>query len=248
MSLLAAELLKLRTTRVTWVLLGFAVLFSGAWAAGLVAADALDEDPALGLAQGASFATVLVMLLGILLVTNEYRHGTITTTFLVEPRRVNVLAAKLVAALAGALVFAVVSIATTAVIALPWLAARDEALALDGQALEGVGRLLLAFALNALLGAAIGAIVQNQVGAIVGVLVWFLIVESLVSVLSSVIFSEVGERDPITPYLPGSALNGIVGGEGSELMLRGGWAALLAVGYVAAAVVLAVLAITRRDP
>jgi hypothetical protein len=248
MSLLSSELLKLRTTRVTWVLLGFAVLFSGIWAAGLVGSGSLEQDRALGLAQGASFATILAMLLGILLVTNEYRHGTVMTTFLVEPRRVHVLGAKLAASVVGALVFAAVSIATTAAVGLPWLAARDEALALDGQLGEAVGRLLLAFVLNALLGAAIGAIVQNQVGAIVGVFVWFLVVESLVSVLSGLIFSEVGERDPVTPYLPGSALNGIVGGEGSELLLRGGWAAVLALGYVAAASVVGAVAIARRDP
>jgi hypothetical protein len=118
-------------------------------------------------------------------VTNEYRHGTITTTFLIKSRRVRVLAAKLASAAICGVVFALVAVATAAAVALPWLAARDEPLALDGQPLETVGRVVLASVFSALLAAAIGGIAQNQVGAIVGVFVWFLVVESLVAVLST---------------------------------------------------------------
>ena len=248
MNLFAAELLKLRTTRVTWVLLLLTALLSGITAATLVGSGSLDEDRALALAQGASFASMLAMVLGILLVTNEYRHGTITTTFLVEPRRVRVLAAKLAAALVGGIGFAVVAVVVSAAVALPWLAARGESLMLDGQALEAVGRLVLALALYAALGAAVGAIIQSQVGAIVTVFVWFLIVESLVGVLSALLLTELGEPDPVTPYLPGSALGGIVGGQGSEFMLDGPQATLLALAYLTGLSALGALAITRRDP
>ena len=140
--------------------------------------------------------------------TNEYRHGTIMTTFLAEPRRVRVLAAKLAAALIGGVVTGAASLAATAAVAIPWASARGDDLPIDGQALEAPGRLLLAFALSA----------------------------------------DVGDPDPITPYLPGSALNGIVGGEGNEFMLRGGWAALLALAYVAGLSLLGALSMTRRDP
>jgi ABC-2 type transport system permease protein len=250
-NLLASELLKVRTTRVPYVLLALTVLASGLVTAALVGAgeaDAGKDDRALARAQGAGFWSTLATVLGILIVTNEYRHGTIMTTFLAEPRRVRVLAAKLATALIGGAVLAVGAVVATAAVALPWLAITDQSLPLDGQAVEAAGRLLLAFALSAALGAAVGAIIQNQVGTIITVFVWFLIVESIIGVVSALLFGDLGEPDPVSPYLPGSALGGIVGGQGAEFMLDGGWAALLAAGYVAALSVLGGVSMVRRDP
>ena len=246
--LLRAEILKLRTTRTPYVLLLVGVLLAGVTTSALVGSGAVEQDRALALAQGSSFASFLVLVLGALLVTNEYRHGTITTTFLGEPRRVHVLVAKLLVAAAAGVLFALVTLATTAAIALPWLAARDEALPLDGQALEACGRLVLAFALYAVLGAAVGAVIQGQVGTIVAIFVWFLVVESLVGLVSQLVFGDFGEPDPLTPYLPGNALGGIVGGQGAEFMLRAGPAILLSLAYVGGLALLGALSMTRRDP
>jgi ABC-2 type transport system permease protein len=250
-NLLSAELVKLRTIRTSYVLLIFTALIGGGVAAALVGSGSVDrgdEDPALSLGQGASFATLLVAVIGILIVTNEYRHGTIMTTFLAEPRRVRVLSAKLAASAIAGLVFAVTALVAVAVVAVPWLAARGESLELNGQALEAVGRVVLAFVLTSVIGTAVGTIVQSQVGALVGYFVWIFVVESIVTVLSGLLLTEVGEPDPVSKFLPGSSLGGIVGGEGSEFVLDGGWAALLALGYAAALSVVAALAIARRDP
>jgi len=248
--LLSAEVLKLRTTRPPYILLGVGILLSAAVAAALAGSGSLgdDEHPALALAQGVSFLTVLGTIVGVLLVTNEYRHDTVMTTFLVEPRRSRVLAAKIGASALAGVTLAAASVAAATAVAFPWLGARDETLALDGEAGEAVGRVVLAFALSSMLGAAVGAIVQSQVGAIITVFVWFLVVESIVTVLSGLVFADIGEPDPITPYLPGSALGGIVGGEGNEFLLRGGWASLLATGYVALLSLLGAFAMLRRDP
>lgn len=251
MRLLASELRKLRTIRTPYVLLLGTAVISGSAAAGFVGSgsvDRADDDPALALGQGASFGTLFVAVLGILIVTNEYRHGTIMTTFLAEPHRVRVLLAKLVAAAIAGVVFAVTALAATAAVALPWLAGRGESLQLDGQVLEAVGRSLLAFGLTAVFGAAVGAIVQSQVGAIVGWFIWIFVVESLVTVLSGLLLTEVGEPDPVSKFLPGSSLGGIVGGEGSEFVLAGGGAAMLAVGYAIVLSLLGALSMTRRDP
>jgi ABC-2 type transport system permease protein len=248
--LLSSEILKLRTIRTPYVLLFVAVAISAIAAAALVGSGSLgdDPDPALALGQGAGFGGLFLAVVGILIVTNEYRHGTIMTTFLADPRRVRVLLAKLAAAALVGVAFAAAVLFVAGVIALPWLGARDESLPLDGQALEAVGRVLLSFALTAVIGAAVGAIVQSQVGAIVGYFVWIFVVESLITVLSGLVFTEVGEPDPVSKFLPGSALGGIVGGEGNEFTLRGGTAALLAIGYAVGLSVLAAFAITRRDP
>lgn len=248
--LLSSELLKLRTIRTPYVLLAVSALISGIAGAAFVGSGALDDeaDPALSLGQGASFGTLFVAVIGILIVTNEYRHGTIMTTFLAEPNRVRVLLAKLAAAAIVGLAFAVASLLAAAAVALPWLAARGDSLPLDGQALEAAGRSVLVFVLTAVVGAAVGAIVQSQVGALVGYFVWIFVVESLVTVLSGLLLTEVGEPDPISKFLPGSSLSGIVGGEGNEFVLGGGTAALLALGYAIALSALAAISITRRDP
>ena len=221
MNLVAAELLKLRTTRVPYVLVPIIAILSGISAAALVGSGALadDAEPAVSLAQGASFAGILALVLGILIVTNEYRHGTVNSTFLFEPDRRRVLLAKLAAGFVAGLVVAAVSMAASLLVALPWLAIRDDSVSLtDGLAGASV-RLAAVYALNCLLGVALGAAVQNQVGAIVGALVWFFVVESLISVVAGALTHGVGEPDPVSPYVPGSALGGILGfsqGEGSE--------------------------------
>lgn len=250
MKLLAAELLKLRTTRTPYVLLLVSTALAAAATAGFVGSGALGEaeDPPLSLGQAASFGTLFAAVVGILVVTSEYRHATVMTTFLAEPRRVRVLLAKLaVSALAG-VAFAVAALVVAAAVALPWLSARGESLELGGQALEGIGRVVLAFVLWAVVGAAVGAVVQSQVGALVGLFVWVLVIESLVTVLAGLLFTSVGEPDPVSRFLPGSALGGIVGGEGNEFVLRGGTAALLASGYAVILSLLGSISMTRRDP
>lgn len=248
MTLLSAELLKLRTTRVPYVLGAVVALLAGIAAAGFVGADALGDDPALDLAGGASFGDAFVTVAGILLVTNEYRHATIASTFLVEPHRERMFAAKLAAAFVAGAVYAAVALAAVAAVALPWLAARDEALPLDGRALQAVGLVGVSFMLSAGLGAAVGAIVRNQVGAIVATLLWFLIVEPLVAVLAGLIQGDITDQAAISKYLPGAAFDSIVGGVSGDAALGAGPAIGLAAAYVAALGVLGAVAMVRRDP
>ena len=250
MRLLSAEFLKLRTIRTSYVLLAITVLLSALVTAAIVGSGSADTgaDRALGLAQGGGFFTVLATVIGVLLVTNEYRHGTVMTTFLAEPRRIRVLVAKLEASMLAGVVYGVAAVVTVAAIAFPWLSARGFALPLDGEALEAAGRIVLAFVLSAAVGAAVGAIIQSQVATIITVFVWFLVIETMISLLSGLVFTEIGEPDPIGPYLPGSALAGIIGGEGRDFMLPAGWASLLSAGYVAVLAAAGALSMTRRDP
>ena len=75
-----------------------------------------------------------------------------------------------------------------------------------------------------------------------------LVVESIVTVISGLLLTDIGEPDPVSKFLPGSSLGGIIGGEGSEFVLDGGGAAVLAIGYAIALSVLGAVSITRRDP
>jgi ABC-type transport system involved in multi-copper enzyme maturation permease subunit len=246
--LLSAELLKLRTTRVPYVLGAVVALIGGISAAGFVGGNALGDDPAFDLAQGAGFAGTFVTVVGILLVTNEYRHGTIASTFLIEPRRERVLIAKLGAAVVAGAIYASAVVFSIAAVALPWLAARGDALTLDGQALEAVALVLVSFMFSAALGASVGAIVRNQVGALVATFVWFLVVEPLISVLAALLQGDVGRQAAISKYLPGAVFDAVVGGMHGSDALRIGPAIALSAVYVAALAVVGGVAMVRRDP
>jgi ABC-2 type transport system permease protein len=246
--LLAAELLKLTSTRVTYVLLGLALLVSGLTAVAVASADALDEeDPALAVAEAVSFSTFLALVVGILLTTNEYRHGTITSTFLVTPSRPRVLTAKLLAGgVAGGAFAAGVALVAFG-IAVPWLSGDQDEIPLDGQFLEAVGRLLALYTLFTLAGVAVGAIVQNQVGAIVATVAWLFVIEEIVALLTALAAGDVGDESPIGPYLPGAALTAVTGGADADA-LEAGWAVLLSAAYVAALAALGAVSMVRRDP
>ena len=242
--LLASELLKLRTTRAPYGLLLAIVAISALAVAGAVGADVLDgDDRALQLADAAEVSGLLVALLGILLVTNEYRHGTITPTFLVTPARERVVAAKLVAAaLAGALA----GVAVTAValaIALPWLSSRGEALPVDADLATAVLRLVGAFSLWGVLGAAIGAVIRSQIGAVALTFAWFLIVEGIALAIDAVLFDG---DDVVAPYLPGSAMDALVS-TGGDRLVDPVVAVPLALLYTAALAALGLFLTLHRD-
>jgi len=107
-ALLAAEAYKLRTTRASLGtvvgLLAFVVLLlviEFATASGAALTESSRQRQVVGVG---SVATIFAALAGILAVTSEFRHGTITPTLLVSPRRLRLLWAKLAAsALVGAL-------------------------------------------------------------------------------------------------------------------------------------------------
>jgi ABC-2 type transport system permease protein len=242
MRLLAAELLKLRTTRVVYVLLAVALVVSGLTAVAIAASDVLEDDRALALADAVSFSTVLAIVVGILLTTNEYRHGTIASTFLATPSRTRVLGAKLLAGAIAGVAFAIAVALFAYGIAVPWLFGGAREIPVDGQLLEGVGRLVAAYVLSVLVGVAAGAIFQNQVGAIVVTFGWLFVAESLLRIFSSL--ADV----PLEPYLLGSAFTSVTSGADQDVALRTGWGLLLGAAWTASLSAAGAVSMVRRDP
>ncbi len=187
--LISSELLKLRSTRTAVALIasvvGLVVLI------GLIAtltAD-FDQDDVLtvDLLGIAGFAQVFALILGILAVTTEFRHGTITPTLIVAPDRVRLVLAKLVAHVFAGLILGVLAVGLTTAIVLIGLSSRDIDSGLTNQEItEVVVGLVLATALWAALGVGLGALVRNQVGAIVGALGWTFLVENLLAIIPTV--------------------------------------------------------------
>jgi ABC-2 type transport system permease protein len=108
----------------------------------------------------------------VLLVTSEYRFGTIRPTFLFTPKRSRVLGAKLIASLAAGLVFDVVGIGVGLAVGSVILSGRDISAVLAGGQLAAI-------ALWGAIGVGLGMIVRNQVGSVIGLLAWAFVVDNL---------------------------------------------------------------------
>ena len=236
-----AELLKIRSTRTTIGLvlgmLALVVLF--ALLSGLLTKphDLTTKEDQLGLLGVGSFSGVFSALAGIMLVTSEYRYGTIRPTFLFTPRRSRVLAAKLAAGFLAGLGFGVTGGLLGFGIGYAALSGRGIAFALSGGdvALLALGTIAGA-AIWGAIGVGLGAIVRNQVGSIIALLAWGFVVENL-------LFAFVPSAGRFGPVHAQDALTGLTSKH--LLPAAGGGAVLIA---WATALALAGTALTaRRD-
>lgn len=246
-NLLRAELLKLRTIRVTYGLLaGGAAMAALSVVAVILTAGREEGGPPLHTAEGMRnvFAnggsiSVLTLVLGILVVTGELRHGTITQTFLITPSRSRVIAAKVVAMALVGLVFGAVASLVVLAIGLPWLAAEDaSAPLLSADVLLPLTAGLVSSALFGVIGVGVGALIRNQVAAVVTALVWQFVLESAL----------VGLLPAVGKWLPQGAARALSQetlAEGSLLPAWAGGLVLLAYGVTFAAVGARLL--VRRD-
>jgi len=240
-ALARSELLRLRTTRSTWGLIGIGLVLTLGWTVatltgvGGVGAPARGSEELRNAVLGAAGLGLFpILLLGVVAVTGEFHHATVTSTFLVTPVRWRVFVAKAVACvLAAPPVMAVFLAAawTSAVVA----GAVDAAP--DARLLEVAARSALVAACWALLGVAVGAAVRNQTLAVLLPLVWLLVVETLIPAYG---------LNRLVPWLPGGATTALSGGRFPGALPA--WAALLVLmAYVLALLVPGVRAISRRD-
>jgi ABC-2 type transport system permease protein len=192
MSLVRAELIKLRSVRmVAWLLLTslclvvLLVLVTVPTGSGV--GDSLSlHDPDLfarTLGVSASGYDVVLLILGILAFTQEFRFGTATSTFLVTPVRGYVVVAKALALIVVGLFFAGIGIALAIVLCMILIHARGGAVVWSGEVVQVLVAIALVMMLYGPIGVAIGALVRNQVAAIVGALVWLLVAEQLLIAL-----------------------------------------------------------------
>jgi ABC-2 type transport system permease protein len=242
--LLAGELLKLRTARAAYVYLIVLVAISAITAAAQASAGHVFEidDPEFqrDLVSNAVAAPLIALLLGIMSVTVEWRHGTITRTFLVTPRRLRVLVAKGVFALLLGVVLAVLAVFVVLVVAIPVLSGEGTSFELDGALASRIGRIILAGALWGAIGVGVGALVQNQTAALVGAVIWIVIVEALIGALLGL--ADIGG---VVEVLPSRALAALDGS--AEDALNPALGGILGVGYVVLFGALAFIRLRRQD-
>jgi len=239
---LTAELFKLRTTRTSWgVTLGPLALVVIISTIAALAGDFSPDDHESELLEIAGLVQIFALVLGILSVATEFRHGTVTPSLLAVPDRTRLVLAKLVTALVAGALLGVVATAACAAIILPILSSRDIPTDTDG---AEVLRLIVgngaASALYAAIGIGLGALVRNQVGAIIGALGWIFLVEPLLTIIP-------GFDDVISKWFPSGAANATAGTASSEDALGQVPAGLLLAAYAAAFVAAGIVMVRRRD-
>ncbi|MFB8386243.1 ABC transporter permease [Microbacterium sp. NPDC055910] len=193
---------------------------------------------------------VFPLLIGTLIVTAEFRHKTLTPTFLATPQRGTVLSAKVVAGVILGVLYGALGIIASVGPAAGFLAAfgLDTDLG-SSDTWAMLGRMLLAYVLWVIIGIGVGALVRNQVGAIVGVLVFTQFLEPVGRAAAS--FVE-GLSD-VTQFLPGAASDILVGasvfsiGPAADGGLPWWGGGLVLVGYAVVLLVLAYVTSWRRD-
>lgn len=202
MRLLLAEAIKLRSVRTTWTMLGIGLLGEALFAGLYVGLASLDEvGTVLEVETGTGLLMVMLLVLGVLSITTEFRHGTASATFLATPRRYPVLVAKLGAMLAMGLLVGLAYVAVNGGLALPLFSSRTGELPAAGDIASVYAGVVVSFGLLAAFGLGVGAIVRSQVGAIIAALAFFFILSPLPELLPG----RIGD------YFPAQAIGSLHG-------------------------------------
>ena len=268
----AAEFSKILTTRLWWVLAivlfcyiallagGLGALFAGIQT-GAISPDTMNTGggatpdlgsiPPLIYSFASSVGYVFPVLLGALATTGEFRHQTLTPTFLATPRRGVVLGAKTVTLVLVGAGFGIVALAASVGVGGGVLTAFGvDALLLDSETWLLVARTLLAMGLWAAIGVGLGVLVPNQVAAIVIVLAFTQFVEPLLRLAAS--FLEITAK--IGNFLPGAASDALVGASVFTIATPPGAAplewwqgGLVLLGYAVAATIVGYFVSWKKD-
>lgn len=240
---LRAEFLKLRTTRLVAAMTGLAVALTiliGVLEAVTAGTGKGMAIPSLATAGGlrdnlasTGFALLIAALLGIVISSGEFRLKTATDTYLDQPGRGRVLAAKTVAAASAGAVLGIAAAAAATGIALGFAASRGYGLALSDAAIARyTSGTVIGSALLAAAGVGVGSLIRHQTGAIIAVVAWGLVVELVVGAT----VTTVGR---FLPYTAAAMLAGDTNGGGMPQIPRG----VAALPYPAAIAVLAAIAV-----
>ncbi len=244
--LVRSEWIKLSSLRSTWIILLFAVL--GPTVLGLLFAANTDELIASDLFEMVGAVSIisyiLLGVLGVLCITAEFGHDTIQPTFSATPRRLRVVAAKiiviaLVAAVTQTLA-ASVALGTTSTLA-RWRDQDVDFAGVDNLLPAAIGLVLFAVLLG-LLGLGFGLVLRSTPAAISLLILWPFIIESLLGGVLGLIFNDTIAS--WVPFTAGSALFALEP-DGDPITRLGGGLALG--GFVALVLAVGSVLTARRD-
>ncbi len=205
------ELLKLRTTRLTYGLLLTGAAITALFTILEAALGGRGTNGPKPLYTASGFTDVFTggiwLLLfaavaGVTVTTTEFRHHTAALTYLAVPDRNRVLAAKMVTGALTGLVFGLSAVVVAGGTAVGFTLAKGYQIPLSDATMAryAVGS-LLAGALLSAIGTGVGALVRSQLAGIVSVFVWTIVIESLIG----------GLFNSTRPYLPYTAATNLGG-------------------------------------
>jgi ABC-2 type transport system permease protein len=238
---IAAERIKLTSTRAPWWSAGAALLTTTGTGV-LFAATVAATGPVTVAATQASriVGTTVMMVVAVLAVTTEHATGTIGTTFLAVPRGAALRAKAAVLATLAGLVGLAGALGSWAVSAL-LVPGPGPGLALDGwdewRQVLGAGPV---GAGAAVLAVAVGVLVRHTAGAVALVLVWVLVAESLIGVIPVV-------GPAVAPLLPLQAADRFLADAPAGAGLLGSpWSAGVWFGLLGAALLAVAIRVARH--
>jgi ABC-type transport system involved in multi-copper enzyme maturation permease subunit len=267
--LVRSELRKVRTTSAWWwFALGLLLWTLGALGFNMWFAYQVFRDPeSLGpgiegftspefhagniYTSGQFLGLMFVMIIGILMVTNEFHHQTATATFLTTPRRTTVILNKLFAAVLIGAVFGVATTLISLAAGSVFLQTQDMGTVLDDWTVQRAIMLnLVAYGVWTILGVAIGTLIINQLAATLIAAALYLVGTQLVGLVFFLLAEwldneTILEWQVIVPSIASQVMT--VGGE--DIPGAPSWwvGALVLLGYAVAAGVAGVLITRRRD-
>jgi ABC-2 type transport system permease protein len=206
--------------------------------------------------SGQFFGLLFMVILGVLIVTNEFFHQTATTTFLTTPHRTAVILSKLAAA--GLLAFAFWAAVTAIDLAVgsTFFGLRGYSLPLgEWPVLRSVLMNVLAFVVWAVLGVGLGVLIRSQLGASLTASAFYLLSFPVAFIVFGVIRQFIIKEDWVFEWIvavPGVASTVMISPEPLQLgPTEHGpqwWVgALVLVGYGAVAAVIGTLITRKRD-
>jgi ABC-2 type transport system permease protein len=211
MNVLKSEFLKLAYQRRTWGLLAAAIFLSvlatslTPWALSRMGNEVVMPltipESVDGVYAKALGAYILSLVLGIVVMSSEFQHHTAIATFLATPKRLNVVACKLLTAAIWGGAFNVIATSVgfaSGAIALGYF--KDAASPHSYIFVNYLLSALLTGAVLGIVGAAIGTLIRNQNAAVSVGLVWFLVVDRILAV----VWPEGGK------YLPSGLITGMM--------------------------------------
>jgi len=257
-----SEWIKLRTVR-SWsimVISAAALLVAFSALAASVASGAVSEpgpagggggggggpfastDPTSISLAGVTLAQLIIGVLGVLIISNEYANGMIRASFGAVPKRLPVLWGKVIV-LGGSLAVVMVIATMVAFLLGQGILGSDQNTTLGAdnvlRAVIGAG---LCLAGIGVFGIAVGALMRNTAGAISIVVAALLIVPGLASLVLPDEWNST-----LSPYLPSTAGAAFTSVNGSDTLLTAWAGGLVFVGWLVVLLAAAAVLIKRRD-
>jgi ABC-2 type transport system permease protein len=258
---LRAEMRRISTTKLWWIVLISIFMLSAGYAA-LPAVVAMLQsraragstpfaDPGIirSIYNGGNvLSRILAMVVGIVAAGSEYRYGTLASSYLATPRRVRLLLGRAEALLIFGMIYGITSVAAGILVSVPFVLARGGTFLLNEPATwRSIILGVCSIALWTLIGMGLGILIKNVlIALLVGILLGFL-VEPIVSI---VFFLK--SWDQLLNLMPSGATNAML--EITSPVLFAGhhptrwWlAALVLVAWCLLPALAGVLSAVRRD-